>query len=123
MKPVFTRMMVAVALLATVSVEAKMVTLADVTQGEAGASIWVSGTVASRQQAALSAEVSGRVEWIAEFGSRVSKGDELLRLDAATLRLSLEQSRAEQAREASNLRYAHAEFQRLDRLHQQKSAS
>ena len=33
MKPVFTRMMVAVVLLATVSVEAKMVTLADVTQG------------------------------------------------------------------------------------------
>jgi len=124
MKPVFTRMMVAVVLLATVSVEAKMVTLADVTQGgEAGASIWVSGTVASRQQAALSAEVSGRVEWIAEFGSRVKAGDELLRLDAATLRLSLEQSRAEQAREASNLRYARAEFQRLDRLHQQKSAS
>ena len=61
--------------------QGKMVTLADVTQGDAAANIWVSGTVASRQQAALSAEVSGRVEWIAEFGSRVKKGDELLRLD------------------------------------------
>lgn len=122
----FTRMAVGALLLAgalPAQAQSKMVTLADVTQGEAGASIWVSGTVASRQQAALSAEVSGRVEWVAEFGSRVKAGDELLRLDGATLRLSLEQARAEQAREASNLRYARAEFQRLERLHQQKSAS
>ena len=122
----FTRMVVGALLLAgglPALAQSKMVTLAEVAQGEAGASIWVSGTVASRQQAALSAEVSGRVEWIAEFGSRVKAGDELLRLDSATLRLSLEQSRAEQAREGSNLRYARAEFQRLDRLHQQKSAS
>ncbi|MCP3291794.1 efflux RND transporter periplasmic adaptor subunit, partial [Aeromonas hydrophila] len=78
----FTRMVVGAALLAggvfPAQALGKMVTLADVTRGEAAASIWVSGTVASRQQAALSAEVSGRVEWIAEFGSRVSKGDELL---------------------------------------------
>ncbi|MFV7563268.1 efflux RND transporter periplasmic adaptor subunit [Aeromonas sp. PS2Canimalfood6] len=122
----FTRMAVGALLLAgalPAQAQSKMVTLAEVAQGEAGASIWVSGTVASRQQAALSAEVSGRVEWVAEFGSRVKAGDELLRLDGATLRLSLEQARAEQAREASNLRYARAEFQRLERLHQQKSAS
>ena len=122
----FTRIVVGALLLAgglPAFAQSKMVTLAEVAQGEAGASIWVSGTVASRQQAALSAEVSGRVEWIAEFGSRVKAGDELLRLDSATLRLSLEQARAEQAREGSNLRYARAEFQRLDRLHQQKSAS
>ena len=122
----FTRMVVGALLLAgglPALAQSKMVTLAEVAQGEAGANIWVSGTVASRQQAALSAEVSGRVEWIAEFGSRVKAGDELLRLDSATLRLSLEQARAEQAREGSNLRYARAEFQRLDRLHQQKSAS
>lgn len=122
----FTRIVVGALLLAgglPAFAQSKMVTLAEVAQGEAGASIWVSGTVASRQQAALSAEVSGRVEWIAEFGSRVKTGDELLRLDSATLRLSLEQARAEQAREGSNLRYARAEFQRLDRLHQQKSAS
>lgn len=122
----FTRIVVGALLLAgglPAFAQSKMVTLAEVAQGGAGASIWVSGTVASRQQAALSAEVSGRVEWIAEFGSRVKAGDELLRLDSATLRLSLEQTRAEQAREGSNLRYARAEFQRLDRLHQQKSAS
>ncbi|WP_421282005.1 efflux RND transporter periplasmic adaptor subunit [Aeromonas taiwanensis] len=126
MTRMFTRMVVGALLLAggaPALAQGKMVTLADVARGEAGASIWVSGTVASRQQAALSAEVSGRVEWIAEFGSKVKAGDELLRLDGATLRLSLEQARAEQAREGSNLRFARAEFQRLDRLHQQKSAS
>lgn len=123
MKRVISRMMLGLALGLSLPVQAKMVTLADVTQGDAAASIWVSGTVASRQQAALSAEVSGRVEWIAEFGSRVKAGDELLRLDGAALRLSLEQSQAEQAREESNLRFTKAEFQRLERLHQQKSAS
>ncbi|MFM5369531.1 efflux RND transporter periplasmic adaptor subunit [Aeromonas veronii] len=103
--------------------QGKMVTLADVTQGDAAANIWVSGTVASRQQASLSAEVSGRVEWIAEFGSRVKKGDELLRLDSTALRLSLEQARAEQAKWLSNLRFARTESLRITRLHQQKSAS
>ena len=76
MTRVFTRMVVGVLLLAggvPALAQGKMVTLADVAQGEAGASIWVSGTVASRQQAALSAEVSGRVEWIAEFGSLSAK--------------------------------------------------
>lgn len=73
----FTRIVVGALLLAgglPALAQSKMVTLAEVAQGEAGASIWVSGTVASRQQAALSAEVSGRVEWIAEFGSRVKAG-------------------------------------------------
>ncbi|MFQ2156055.1 efflux RND transporter periplasmic adaptor subunit [Aeromonas hydrophila] len=123
----FTRMVVGAALLAggvfPALAQGKMVTLADVTRGEAAASIWVSGTVASRQQAALSAEVSGRVEWIAEFGSRVSKGDELLRLDSAALRLSLEQAQAEQAKWESNVRFSRAEFGRLATLHRQKSTS
>ncbi|WP_323937244.1 efflux RND transporter periplasmic adaptor subunit [Aeromonas hydrophila] len=123
----FTRMVVGAALLAggvfPALAQGKMVTLADVTRGEAAASIWVSGTVASRQQAALSAEVSGRVEWIAEFGSRVSKGDELLRLDSAALRLSLEQAQAEQAKWESNVRFARAELGRLATLHRQKSTS
>ena len=123
MKRVMTRMVLVGVLGLSLPSQAKMVTLADVTQGDAAASIWVSGTVASRQQAALSAEVSGRVEWIAEFGSRVKAGDELLRLDSAALRLSLEQSQAEQAKWDSNVRYARAEFQRLDRLRQQNNAS
>ena len=50
MMQMFTRMMMTLALLAAGPAGAKMVTLAEVTQGEAGASIWVSGTVASRQQ-------------------------------------------------------------------------
>jgi len=103
--------------------QGKMVTLADVTRGDAATRIWVSGTVASRQQAALSAEVSGRVAWIADFGSRVNKGDELLRLDSSALRLSLEQARAELGKWQSNLRFARAESRRVERLHQQKSAS
>ncbi len=131
MTPVFTRMvtrmLMTAALLAgslgTARAQEKVVTLADVTLGETAASIWVSGTVASRQQAALSAEVSGRVEWIAEFGSRVKAGDELLRLDNAALQLSLEQARAEQAKWESNVRFARAEFGRLATLHRQKSTS
>ncbi|MGL5461222.1 MAG: efflux RND transporter periplasmic adaptor subunit, partial [Aeromonas veronii] len=73
MTHIFTRMLAGAALIAgsalpVLADQGKMVTLADVTQGDAAANIWVSGTVASRQQASLSAEVSGRVEWIAEFG-------------------------------------------------------
>lgn len=78
--------------------------------------------MASRQQAALSAEVSGRVEWIADFGSRVSKG---MSCCASTVRRcgSLEQAQAEQAKWESNVRFARAEFGRLATLHRQKSTS
>jgi membrane fusion protein, multidrug efflux system len=117
------KIIVGVVLLASLPLWAKPVTLAEVTQGEAGASLWVSGTVASRQQAELSAEQGGRVEWIADFGSRVEAGQELLRLDSTALRLSLEQARAEHARWASSLRFTKAEFERQDKLRKQNNAS
>ena len=85
--------------------QSKMVTLAEVAQGEAGASIWVSGTVASRQQAALSAEVSGRVEWIAEFGSRVKAGTSCCAWTARPC-ASRWSRRGRNKPEGSNLRYA-----------------
>lgn len=117
------KMIAGLALMASLPLWAKSVTLADVTRGDAGASLWISGTVASRQQAELSAEQSGRVAWIADFGSRVEAGQVLLRLDSIALHLSLEQARAEQARWASSLRFARAEFERQDKLRRQHNAS
>ena len=121
----FTRMVVGALLLAgalPAQAQSKMVTLAEVAQGRRGQHL---GQRHGREPSAGGAQRRGqrtggvgcRVRQPGEGGGRAAAPG---RRDPAP---SLEQARAEQAREASNLRYARAEFQRLDRLHQQKSAS
>ena len=55
---------------------------------------WYSGTVISRNQARVAAEVEGRLEWVAEVGATVSEGDVVARLDDALLRQSLAEGEA-----------------------------
>ena len=54
----------------------------------------VTGTVEALEDAIISAEVSGRVESIADRGTRVRKGQELVRLDDRIVRSSVEMARA-----------------------------
>lgn len=59
--------------------EARMVNLAP--------SIQVPGTVVSRNDARIAAEVAGRLTWIAEVGTQIARGEPVARIDDATLRL------------------------------------
>ncbi len=84
---------------------------------------WYAGTVISRRDARLPAEVEGRLVWVADVGSVVAAGDVLARMDDSFIRPALEEQRAEVAREQARLKFFEAEVKRLQRLAKQNVAA
>ena len=79
------------------------------------------GTVISRNQARLAAEVEGRLEWVAEVGVVVRKGEIVARLDDVLLEHSLLADKAAVERERARLKYQNAEVRRLTPLVKKQS--
>ena len=71
------------------------------------------GTVISRNQARLAAEVEGRLEWVAEVGTVVRRGETVARLDRVLLEQALLADQAAVKREQARLAYQEAEVKRL----------
>jgi RND family efflux transporter MFP subunit len=80
------------------------------------ATLWVSGTVISKNDARIAAETDGRITWVAEVGARIEQGDAIARIDAADLKLELADSEAQLARLQSQIRYQRANLERLRQL-------
>ena len=76
----------------------------------------VAGTVVSRSDAFLSAEVEGRLIEVADVGSRVEAGAMIARIEDTTLRLRAEELAAEMTRAEARLRFLEAELARFERL-------
>jgi RND family efflux transporter MFP subunit len=79
------------------------------------------GTVISRNQARLAAEVEGRLEWVAEVGVEVRMGETVARLDNVLLKQNLIADQAEVKREQARLKYQSAEVNRLTPLVRKQS--
>lgn len=79
------------------------------------------GTVISRNQARLAAEMDGRLEWVAEVGTAVTKGETVARLDEVLLAQSLLADQAAVNRERARLKYQNAEVARLTPLVKKQS--
>jgi RND family efflux transporter MFP subunit len=88
--------------------EAGMRTLAPVTQ--------VSGTVVSRDDAQLAAEVDGRLVSVAEVGTAVAQGDEVARIEDTRLALRQGELEAEIERARARVEFLDREEQRFARL-------
>ena len=84
---------------------------------------WYSGTVISRNQARVAAEVEGRLEWVAEVGAAIAEGDVVARLDDALLRQSLAEGEAVATRERARLTYLDAQVTRFEKLVTQNTAT
>ena len=84
---------------------------------------WYPGTVISRNQARVAAEVEGRLEWVAEVGAAIAEGDVVARLDDALLRQSLAEDEAAVARERARLTFLDAQVKRVETLVTQKTAT
>jgi RND family efflux transporter MFP subunit len=76
----------------------------------------VAGTVVSRSDAFLSAEVEGRLMEVADVGSSVQAGDVIARIEDTTLRLRAQELAAEITRAQARLRFLEAELTRFERL-------
>ena len=80
------------------------------------ASIWVSGTVISRNDARIGAEAEGRITWVAEVGERIEAGEAIATVDDSGLRLELEDNRARLQSLVARKRFQVNELERLNRL-------
>jgi RND family efflux transporter MFP subunit len=79
------------------------------------------GTVISRNQARLAAEVEGRLEWVADVGVVVRKGETVARLDEVLLKQTLIADQAAVKREQARFKYQDAEVNRLAPLVKKQS--
>ena len=77
---------------------------------------WVTGTVVSRNNSQLAAEVSGRLVSLAELGSRVKKGEVIAQIDDQTLRIQLREDRASVENAQSRLEFLESEVSRKTSL-------
>lgn len=78
--------------------------------------IQVAGTVISRTDSRLAAQVDGQVIWVAEVGTELEAGGVAARLDDVLIRDVLIEAQARLAREQANVRFNKAEAQRLAKL-------
>lgn len=83
----------------------------------------VPGTVASRNDARLAAEVSGRLVQVAEVGQTVAAGDVLAEIEDTALILRRDELQAEIARAEARLKFLDSELARFTRLTESKLAS
>ncbi len=88
--------------------EAKFTTMAPTMQ--------VAGTVVSRSNAFLSAEVDGRLIEVADIGSRVAAGDVVARIEDTMLTLRARELHSEITRGEARLNFLDAELRRFERL-------
>ena len=96
-------------------IEAKYVQLAP--------SIWIAGTIISRHDSKLSSEVEGRIESLLEVGDMIEKGELVARVDDTTIRMQLEEAKAEIIPIKAKLNFFNHEVERLDKLAKENNAA
>ncbi|GAA5218238.1 efflux RND transporter periplasmic adaptor subunit [Corallincola platygyrae] len=79
--------------------------LATAEQQQMQSQLWLPGSVASRHDAEIAAEISGRLTWIAEVGTQVKEGEVIARIDDSYLLLELEAAEASIARLEAQLTF------------------
>ncbi|MCG7533838.1 efflux RND transporter periplasmic adaptor subunit [Pseudoalteromonas sp. OOF1S-7] len=95
---------------------AQPVAVEPVAQGQLTSQLAVNGTLHGKRDMVITAGVSGRLQYVAEPGLQVAKGDVLVRMD--TLPLELEKARQQEMlkRARINLRFQQQELTRLMEL-------
>ncbi len=76
----------------------------------------VPGTVYSKYDARLASELAAKLEWIAEVGTRVEKGETVARLEEITFRLLEMEAQSRGAKEEARVKFLRSEKARLERL-------
>jgi RND family efflux transporter MFP subunit len=77
---------------------------------------WAPGSVVSRDDAKLATSAAGRLEYVAEVGTRLKAGDRVAKLEDETIRLRLEDAKTEVARITAQRELADRTRERLEKL-------
>jgi len=83
--------------------------------------ITLAGTVVSKNDSQLAADVEGRVAWVADVGTIVKEGDVVARLDSTVASMQLASDKANVARLAAQLRFDRAQAERMENLYNQNA--
>ena len=97
------------------------VELATVTQSQSSSVVTLPGTVISRRDAQISAELNGRLKWVAEVGEQIEQGEPVAVIDDYLLQLELRNDRAEIARIGADIDYNQRQMKRLQKLAKQNN--
>lgn len=85
--------------------------------------IWIAGTVISHQDARISSEVEGRIELLVEIGDEINEGEIIAKIDDTTIRMQLEEARAEISPIEAKLNFFNRQAERLNQLAKQNNAA
>lgn len=77
---------------------------------------WVPGGVVSRNDARLATSAAGRLEYVAEVGTRVREGERVAKLEDESVKLRVDDAKAEVARIQSQRQMTERQVQRLEKV-------
>ncbi len=83
----------------------------------------VPGTVISRDDARIAADVEGPLLWVADVGTRVTRSDRIAKIDDTILRIQREEFEGLVAREQARLKFLVPELERLQKLAAENNAA
>ncbi len=93
-----------------------VVEVASATTARLAPSRWVPGSVVSRDDAKIASAEAGRLEYVAEVGTRVKAGERLAQLDDQALRLRREEIQSDVRRTEAQRALSETQLQRLEKL-------
>ncbi len=76
----------------------------------------ISGSVISVNDATISAQISGELQWLAEVGSNVNEGDTIARMDVTLFKLNLQSVEAQLKKLQADLAFRQQELKRFSIL-------
>lgn len=80
--------------------------------------VFVPGTLVSRNDSRISAEISGRVLWVASEGTRVEEGDIIATIDDRTIALNVSRNKSQIKRLEARVAYLRSDLERTKELAQ-----
>ena len=84
---------------------------------------WVAGTIISRHDVRLAAEVAGKLVQVKEVGTQVKEGTIVARIDPTFVELKIEEFQAQIAADKARLEFLKSEVRRNERLATQNNAA
>jgi len=95
---------------------AVMVEVAEASMARVAPRRWVPGSVVSRNDARLATSAAGRLEYVAEVGTRVRAGERVAKLEDEAVRLRVADTKAEIARIDAQRAMSERQLRRIEQL-------
>jgi RND family efflux transporter MFP subunit len=93
-----------------------MVEVAEASVARVAPRRWVPGSVVSRNDARLATSAAGRLEYVAEVGTRIRAGERVAKLEDEAVSLQVEDAKAEIARIEAQRSMSARQLQRIEQL-------